>query len=132
MISHYNFLRKPPADFGWDWGPALAPAGIYGGVLLVAYNTVYITGEMICLRQSCCVLQPDGVHLSPCVAHGLHAMQQWVVVPAHNTVTASPNSSKCATPFTLRIGSGSICRSVEQSWPFLHKLQEVLQELAIL
>lgn len=46
MIPYYNFLRKPPADFGWDWGPALAPAGIYGGVLLVAYNTVYITGAI--------------------------------------------------------------------------------------
>ena len=47
MIPHYNFLRKPPADFGWDWGPALAPAGIYGGVLLVAYKTVYITGDLL-------------------------------------------------------------------------------------
>lgn len=45
MIPHYNFLRKPPADFGWDWGPAFAPAGIYGGVLLVSYDTVYITGD---------------------------------------------------------------------------------------
>ncbi|KAL3132926.1 hypothetical protein ABBQ38_006840 [Trebouxia sp. C0009 RCD-2024] len=47
MIPHYNFLRKPPADFGWDWGPALAPAGVYGGVLLVAYNTCHITGNLI-------------------------------------------------------------------------------------
>lgn len=47
MIPHYNFLRKPPADFGWDWGPALAPAGIYGGLLLVAYDTVYITGDLL-------------------------------------------------------------------------------------
>ena len=46
MVPHYNFLRKPPADFGWDWGPAFAPAGIYGGVLLVAQDTVYITGAV--------------------------------------------------------------------------------------
>ena len=44
MIPHYNFLRKAPADFGWDWGPAFAPAGIYGGLMLVAYDAVYITG----------------------------------------------------------------------------------------
>ena len=45
MIPHYNFLRKPAADFGWDWGPAFAPAGIFGGILLVVYDTVYITGD---------------------------------------------------------------------------------------
>lgn len=45
MIPHYNFLRKAPADFGWDWGPTFAPAGIYGGVLLVGYDSVYMTGK---------------------------------------------------------------------------------------
>jgi len=45
MNPHYNFLRKPPADFGWDWGPTFAPAGIYGGVVLVGHDSVYILGK---------------------------------------------------------------------------------------
>ena len=45
VTPHYNFLRKPPADFGWDWGPTFAPAGIYGGVVLVGHDSVYILGE---------------------------------------------------------------------------------------
>ena len=32
--SHRNFVRKTPADFGWDWGPSFVPAGITGGVTL--------------------------------------------------------------------------------------------------
>ena len=32
--SHRNFIRKPPSDFGWDWGPAFMPTGITGGVQL--------------------------------------------------------------------------------------------------
>ncbi len=33
-IPHYNFLRKPQCDAGWDWGIALSPLGIYGEVRL--------------------------------------------------------------------------------------------------
>ena len=54
MIPHYNFLRKAPADFGWDWGPTFAPAGIYGGAVLVGYDSVYITGKgSTMLKLSC-------------------------------------------------------------------------------
>lgn len=34
-IPNGNMLRKPQCDFGWDWGIALAPAGITGGVALI-------------------------------------------------------------------------------------------------
>jgi beta-mannosidase len=33
-IPHGNMLRKPQCDFGWDWGIALAPAGVYGTIAL--------------------------------------------------------------------------------------------------
>ncbi|TCS59724.1 beta-mannosidase [Primorskyibacter sedentarius] len=33
-IPHYNFLRKPQCDAGWDWGIALSPLGVYGEVRL--------------------------------------------------------------------------------------------------
>ena len=32
--SARNFIRKPPYDFGWDWGPSFMPTGITGGVTL--------------------------------------------------------------------------------------------------
>jgi len=34
-----NFVRKPPADFGWDWGPSFMPTGITGAVALVGPST---------------------------------------------------------------------------------------------
>lgn len=33
-LPNGNMLRKPQADFGWDWNIALAPFGIWGGVRL--------------------------------------------------------------------------------------------------
>ncbi len=33
-IPHYNFLRKPQCDAGWDWNIALSPLGIHGEVRL--------------------------------------------------------------------------------------------------
>ena len=43
-MDHWNFMRKPASDFGWDWGPAFAPAGIAGGAKLVAHSTGFISG----------------------------------------------------------------------------------------
>lgn len=45
MTPHFNFIRKPPADFGWDWGPNFTPAGIYGTPLLVAHDHAYLAGK---------------------------------------------------------------------------------------
>ena len=44
VVAPYNFLRKPASDFGWDWGPAYAPSGVYGSVDLVAYTAGVLTG----------------------------------------------------------------------------------------
>ena len=51
MLPHWNFLRKPASDFGWDWGPAFAPSGIYGGVQLKAYSAAHMTGLPPSLAQ---------------------------------------------------------------------------------
>lgn len=44
-FEHFNFLRKPASDWGWDWGPAFAASGIHGDVQLVALNTAWLKGE---------------------------------------------------------------------------------------
>ena len=48
-LSYYNFIRKPASDFGWDWGPAFAPAGIYGTVEIQAYSNAILTGKAFCV-----------------------------------------------------------------------------------
>jgi beta-mannosidase len=42
--SDRSFVRKPGSDFGWDWGPAFVPAGIYGGVSFIALNGLQMKG----------------------------------------------------------------------------------------
>ncbi|GAB3999972.1 hypothetical protein GCM10029992_30390 [Glycomyces albus] len=37
-----NFIRKAPSDFGWDWGPNLAGAGIWRPVRLETWNIARI------------------------------------------------------------------------------------------
>ncbi len=33
------YLRKPPCQFGWDWGPQLPPIGIWKAIRLEGYST---------------------------------------------------------------------------------------------
>ena len=44
-LPHYNFIRKAASDFGWDWGPALAPAGMTGSVTLQGRGRALLDGE---------------------------------------------------------------------------------------
>ena len=60
-LPHYNFLRKPAADFGWDWGPAFA-AAVLGSVALEASKDTRITSA--CLLAVLCQLA-----LCPVQAH---------------------------------------------------------------
>jgi hypothetical protein len=43
IIPHYNFLRKPACDSGWDWGPGFAPSGL-NAVALVGHSCAEILG----------------------------------------------------------------------------------------
>ena len=37
-----NFLRKSPASFSWDWGPAFIPSGIWKPVSLIYKQDLYV------------------------------------------------------------------------------------------
>ncbi|MEP0520476.1 MAG: glycoside hydrolase family 2 protein [Hyphomicrobiales bacterium] len=39
-IGNVNMLRKVQCDFGWDWGVALSPFGVYGDIKLVPKRDV--------------------------------------------------------------------------------------------
>ena len=74
--NNYNFIRKPGSDFGWDWGPGFAPAGIYGGVQLHAYSAAYLTGVYERDKQGLHTLQMLVLHFclasvafSQCACH---------------------------------------------------------------
>jgi beta-mannosidase len=42
LVPHLNLLRKPQCHAGWDWGPCLIPAGIYGDVVIQAADVARI------------------------------------------------------------------------------------------
>jgi beta-mannosidase len=83
-IPNGNMLRKVQCDFGWDWGPALAPFGLYGGVRLLAPDDVEIARPVtrfefdgdtvhvqVWVHLTCCGDGPDEVR----IAFGEHAAE---------------------------------------------------------
>jgi beta-mannosidase len=46
-LPHYNFLRKPQCDAGWDWGIALSPIGIYGNITLRRTDPIRLEDVMV-------------------------------------------------------------------------------------
>ena len=41
--TNRNFVRKAQSDFGWDWGPAFAPVGIWKDVNMVGFSGFVIS-----------------------------------------------------------------------------------------
>jgi beta-mannosidase len=40
--SNRNFVRKPQSDFGWDWGPAFVPTGIWKNIDIISFQDAYV------------------------------------------------------------------------------------------
>lgn len=90
-LAHYNFLRKPQCDAGWDWNIAMSPLGVYGQIALRRVDRLRLDDVMI--RQH----HQDGqVRLEVDLIAHAHA-------PATETAT-------------IRIDGQSITASV-QLWP---------------
>ncbi|KAI2463727.1 glycoside hydrolase family 2 protein [Annulohypoxylon bovei var. microspora] len=48
-FTHRQFIRKEQSDFGWDWGPAFAPAGIWqkAWVLQFHEDEIYVRNSLL-------------------------------------------------------------------------------------
>ena len=116
MLPHWNFLRKTASDFGWDWGPAFAPSGIYGGVQLKAYSAAHMTGLLPCLAQTGVSGFAGGLK-----AAGLHACQACCQLSAsHHLMPPGSMSCSAVDPATAprcacRLGWVDPC----STWPWL-------------
>ena len=58
-LHDWNFVRKAASDYGWDWGPAFAPAGVMGGVTLAVSSSARIVGCVV--RQE---HEEDGINVT--------------------------------------------------------------------
>ncbi|MBU3032058.1 beta-mannosidase [Paracoccus marinaquae] len=75
-LPHYNFLRKPQCDAGWDWNIALSPVGIHGGILLRRTDPLRLDDVMI--RQH---HEDDGVCLDiDLVAHAARPVETLAIL----------------------------------------------------
>ena len=50
-LPHYNFLRKPQCDAGWDWNIALSPLGLCGPVTLKRSTLARLDDVMVRQRH---------------------------------------------------------------------------------
>lgn len=52
-FPHRAFIRKEQSDFGWDWGPAFAPAGIWqkAWIVQLAPDEVYVPNSALDLYR---------------------------------------------------------------------------------
>ncbi|KAJ9512581.1 hypothetical protein QJQ45_018907, partial [Haematococcus lacustris] len=66
-VPHYNFIRKPASDFGWDWGPAVTPMGVHGAITLLSHSAPLLMGvhpqqhhtaQVVALDLECELLWP--------------------------------------------------------------------------
>ncbi|MFD1794909.1 glycoside hydrolase family 2 protein [Paracoccus aurantiacus] len=117
-LPHYNFLRKPQCDAGWDWNIALSPLGIYGSVKLRRADPLRLDDAMI--RQH----HADGrVRLS--VDLLVDAAR-----PVETRASLSIDGQTVATDVTLWPGSGRVTLTAEIDnprmwWPVGHGPQEM-------
>ena len=47
-----QFIRKEQSDFGWDWGPAFAPAGIWQPAYIIQLSSVSNASSEVYIRNS--------------------------------------------------------------------------------
>ncbi|THW70649.1 glycoside hydrolase family 2 protein [Aureobasidium pullulans] len=98
-----QFMRKEQNDFGWDWGPAFAPAGPWQPAWIVQLNNpeVYIRNSLVDIYR-----QGQLNNLPP------DQSQPWVVNASLDYFGAIPNGASLryiiSTPDNTTVSSGSL------------------------
>ncbi|TKW65552.1 MAG: glycoside hydrolase family 2 protein [Paracoccus denitrificans] len=117
-LPHYNFLRKPQCDAGWDWNIALSPLGVYGGITLRRSDPVRLDDVMIRQRH-----MPGKVMLTADLI--VDAAQ-----PVTTTATLAIDGQNVTREVQLWPGEGRVSLTVGIDdprlwWPSGHGLQEM-------
>jgi hypothetical protein len=61
-LPNFNFLRKRPSDFGWDWGYAVGAMGVWRPLSIVSFDEVSPVERTVCLPDSASLTPPPGGH----------------------------------------------------------------------
>lgn len=117
-LPHYNFLRKPQCDAGWDWNIALSPTGVYGGISLTKIEAVRL--EDVSVRQH----HKDG---NVRVEVGLHSE---VDEPVQTRARMTLNGQVAETDVQLYPGKSQVALSIDVKdprlwWPVGHGAQDM-------
>lgn len=117
-IPHFNFLRKPQCDAGWDWNIALSPLGIYGGVRLLRSDPLRLDDVLV--RQ----VHEDGV-----VKLEVELIVD-AAAPAETEASLRIDGRQVTVPARLWPGEGRVTLEAEIEaprlwWPVGHGAQEM-------
>lgn len=120
------YVRKAPSHFGWDWGPKLAPTGVWRGIRLEGYTSARI----------------DDLHLRQHHAQGQVTLtatltaERWDQAPLRATLRlTAPDGQVQTAEADLVAGHGTIELAVEQPqrwWPHGYGAQPIYQVEAVL
>ncbi len=73
LAGTYAYIRKEPANFGWDWGPQLVTSGIWRDIELLAFDTGRIRDVQILQEHGAegvdVTLRVEAEHLSNAPLH---------------------------------------------------------------
>lgn len=116
QVAQFNWLRKPASDFGWDWGPAFAPSGVYHDVSLVGYSDAHLVGANV--RQT---WAPDRRSVTLTFDAVLQAARRGeegvlTVVPASSN--ANPKWAATGAVVTERAGTNVVSLDIKIAKPF--------------
>ena len=116
QVAQFNWLRKPASDFGWDWGPAFAPQGIYGEVSIVGYSDAHLVGANV--RQTWAADRKSVTLTFDAVLQASKRGEEGVLTVVPASAGANPKWAATGAVVTERAGTNVVSLDVKLSKPF--------------